>query len=154
MLGWVAIIIGCDRISIKLWKDVLRYSTSTMRCCWLVGNLNYLAVQSDLSLPSWKLQDISSWSCEINGMVFCCSRTTYFIFLLKKFCILKFTCPLKMWKKKKNLKSLYISAFTGLREIIKYSDGPCYLSIISLKYFYLFKIIESVINLCLKKFSN
>ena len=104
MLGWVAIIIGCDRISIKLWKDVLRYSTSTMRCCWLVGNLNYLAVQSDLSLPSWKLQDISSWSCEINGMVFCCSRTTYFIFLLKKFCILKFTCPLKMWKKKKKFK--------------------------------------------------
>ena len=77
-----------------------------------------------------------------------------FYFFIKKILYIKIYLSFKNVKKKKKLKSLYISAFTALREIIKYSDGPCYLSIISLKYFYLFKIIESVINLCLKKFSN
>ena len=40
------------------------------------------------------------------------------------------------------------------REIIEFSGALRHLSIISLKNFYLFKIIESVINFCLKKFSN
>ena len=39
-------------------------------------------------------------------------------------------------------------------KIIKFSGGPHYLSTILLKYFYLFKIIESIINFYLKKFSN
>ena len=39
-----------------------------------------------------------------------------------------------------------------LEKIIEFSDGLCYLSIISLKNFYLFKITELVINLCLKNF--
>ena len=39
-------------------------------------------------------------------------------------------------------------------EIIESSGGPRHLSTISLKNFYLFKIAESVINFCLKKFSN
>ena len=38
------------------------------------------------------------------------------------------------------------------REIIESSGGPRHLSTIPLKTFYLFKIAESVINLCLKKF--
>ena len=41
-----------------------------------------------------------------------------------------------------------------LGEIIESFGGPCHLSIILLKNFHLFKIAESVINLCLKKFSN
>ena len=39
-------------------------------------------------------------------------------------------------------------------EIIESSGGPRYLSTIPLKNFHLFKIAESVINLCLKKISN
>ena len=39
-------------------------------------------------------------------------------------------------------------------EIIEFSGGARYLSTISLKNFHLFKITESVINFCLKKFSN
>ena len=39
-------------------------------------------------------------------------------------------------------------------EIIEFSSEPCHLSTIPLKNFYLFKIAESVINFCLKKFSN
>ena len=38
-----------------------------------------------------------------------------------------------------------------LGEIIESFGGPCHLSIILLKNFHLFKIAESVINLCLKK---
>ena len=41
-----------------------------------------------------------------------------------------------------------------LREIIESSDGPRHLSTISLKNFHLFKIAESIINLCLKKISS
>ena len=41
-----------------------------------------------------------------------------------------------------------------LGEIIESSGGPCHLSIILLKNFNLFKIAESVINFCLKNFSN
>ena len=41
-----------------------------------------------------------------------------------------------------------------LGKIIEFSGGLCYLSIILLKNFYLFTITESVINFCLKKFSN
>ena len=41
-----------------------------------------------------------------------------------------------------------------LGEIIESFGGPCHLSTILLKNFHLFKIAESVINLCLKKFSN
>ena len=41
-----------------------------------------------------------------------------------------------------------------LGEIIESSDGPRHLSTISLKNFKLFKIAKSVINFCLKKFSN
>ena len=39
-------------------------------------------------------------------------------------------------------------------EIIKSFGGPRYLFTIPLKNFHLFKIAKSVINLCLKKFSN
>ena len=39
-------------------------------------------------------------------------------------------------------------------EIIESSNGPRHLSIIPLKNFHLFKIAESIINLCLKKISN
>ena len=39
-------------------------------------------------------------------------------------------------------------------EIIESSSEPRHLSIISLKKFYFFKIAESVINFCLKFFSN
>ena len=39
-------------------------------------------------------------------------------------------------------------------EIIESSGGPRHLFTISLKNFYLFKIAESVINFCLKNFSN
>ena len=42
----------------------------------------------------------------------------------------------------------------GTGEIIKCCGGPRHLSIILLKNFHLFKIAESVINFCLKKFSN
>ena len=41
-----------------------------------------------------------------------------------------------------------------LGEIIESSGGPRHLSTIPLKNFHLFKIAESVINFCLKKFSN
>ena len=41
-----------------------------------------------------------------------------------------------------------------LGEIIESFGRPCHLSTILLKNFHLFKIAESVINLCLKKFSN
>ena len=41
-----------------------------------------------------------------------------------------------------------------LGEIIEYSGGLCHLSTIPLKDFHLFKIAESVINFCLKKFYN
>ena len=37
-------------------------------------------------------------------------------------------------------------------EIIEFSGGPRHLSTIPLKNFHLFKIAESVINFCLKKF--
>ena len=40
------------------------------------------------------------------------------------------------------------------REIIEFFGGSCHLSTIPLKNFYLFKIAESVINFCLKNFSN
>ena len=39
-------------------------------------------------------------------------------------------------------------------EIIESSSGPRHLSTIPLKNFLLFKIAESIINFCLKKFSN
>ena len=39
-------------------------------------------------------------------------------------------------------------------EIIDSSSGPCHLSTISLKNFHLFQIAKSVINFCLKSFSN
>ena len=42
----------------------------------------------------------------------------------------------------------------GVGEIIDSFDGSRHLSTIPLKNFYLFKIVESVINFCLKKFSN
>ena len=42
----------------------------------------------------------------------------------------------------------------GYGEIIESSGEPRHLSTISLKNFYLFKIAESIINLCLKKFYN
>ena len=42
----------------------------------------------------------------------------------------------------------------GIREIIDSSSGPRHLSTILLKNFDLFKIAESVINFCLKFFSN
>ena len=42
----------------------------------------------------------------------------------------------------------------GAREIVKSSGEPRHLSTIPLKNFHLFKIAESVINFCLKKFSN
>ena len=41
-----------------------------------------------------------------------------------------------------------------LGEIIESFGGLCHLSTILLKNFHLFKIAESVINLCLKIFSN
>ena len=41
-----------------------------------------------------------------------------------------------------------------LGEIIEFSGGPRHLSTILLKNFNLFKIAESVINFCLKIFSN
>ena len=50
------------------------------------------------------------------------------------------------------LSTATIICITG--KIIVYSDGPRYLSTIPLKNFHLFKIAESVINFCLKKFSN
>ena len=40
------------------------------------------------------------------------------------------------------------------REIIESSTGLCHLSIIPLKNFHFFKIVKSVINFCLKFFSN
>ena len=48
-----------------------------------------------------------------------------------------------------------VLGFEGERgEIIPFYDGLCYLSIISLKKFYLFKIIESIISFYLKKKFN
>ena len=40
------------------------------------------------------------------------------------------------------------------QEIIEFFGGSRHWSTIPLKNFYLFKIVESVINFCLKKFSN
>ena len=49
---------------------------------------------------------------------------------------------------------LIISRPIVLGEIIESSGGPRHLSTIPLKNFHLFKIAKSVINFCLKKFSN
>ena len=57
-----------------------------------------------------------------------------------------------MWGVFLEAHELYFLPIWG--EIIQSSGGPRYLSTIPLKDSYLFKIVESVISFCLKKFSN
>ena len=48
----------------------------------------------------------------------------------------------------------YSVSVSQKEEIIESFGGPRYLSTIPLKNFHLFKIVELVINFCLKKISN